>query len=112
MKKESAFKMKGFSGFGEGTSPAKKDKKYDKATMKSVRGDKHDDKQANKMAQMSYTDEYAQQAFDNLKSNYIEGKTMGYTKGKDGRENSENAEIVRAYRHQQKMLKQTGKTSN
>lgn len=103
--KDSTFKMKGFGGFGEGTSPAKKDKKYDKATMKSVRGDKHDDKQADKMAQMSYTDEYAQESFDNLKSNYTKGKTMGYTKGKDGRENTENAEIVRAYRYQQKNLK-------
>jgi len=102
--------MKGFSGFGEGTSPAKKDKKYDNVTMNEVTGDKQDDRQANKEAQMSYTDEYAKQAFDNLKSNYAKGKKMNYDKGKDGRENSENAEIVRAYRDQQKNVK-AGKDS-
>ena len=108
--KKGPFKMKGFSGFGEGTSPVKKDKKYDNVTMNEVTGDKQDDRQANKESQMSYTDEYAKQAFDNLKSNYAKGKKMNYDKGKDGRENSENAEIVRAYRDQQKNVK-AGKDS-
>ena len=83
-------------------SPARKDKKYDKATMKSVTGDKWDDKHKNKQSEMSYTDDFANKSFKDLKSNYTTGKTY---KQKDRENNYENADVVRAYRDQQKNVK-------
>ena len=81
-------------------SPAKKGKPtYKNATMSDVKGDKYDDKQANKQSQMSYTDDFANKSFKDLKSNYTTGKTY---KQKDRDSNEKNAKIVRAYRDQQK----------
>ena len=84
-------------------SPAKKGKlSYKNATMSDVKGDKYDDKQANKQSQMSYTDDFANKSFKDLKSNYIAGKTY---KQKDRDSNTKNATTVRAYRDQQKNVK-------
>ena len=84
-------------------SPAKKGKlTYKNATMSDVKGDKYDDKQANKQSQMSYTDDFANKSFKDLKSNYIAGKTY---KQKDRDSNTKNATTVRAYRDQQKNVK-------
>ena len=84
-------------------SPAKKGKlSYKNATMSDVKGDKYDDKQANKQSQMSYTDDFANKSFKDLKSNYTAGKTY---KQKDRDSNTKNATTVRAYRDQQKNVK-------
>tara|TARA_R110002124_G_scaffold269811_1_gene437781 strand:+ start:510 stop:1388 length:879 start_codon:yes stop_codon:yes gene_type:complete len=84
-------------------SPAKKGKlSYKNATMSDVKGDKYDDKQANKQSQMSYTDDFANKSFKDLKSNYTAGKTY---KQKDRDSNTKNAKTVRAYRDQQKNVK-------
>ncbi len=112
----SAFKMKGFGGFGN--SPAKQ--KY------KVTGTPSQDRQANKESQMSYTDEYANKARKQLASDQKaiqsgkfnlktdpDGKNkkgqMNYSDLQDRRRKNKN--VLRAYRDQQKMLKATGKTT-
>lgn len=113
--KKSPYKMKDFSGFGEGTSPAKQ-----KYTLGSVTGDAQDDRQANKESQMSYTDEYANKALKQLgsdnkaiKSGKFNLSTDPDGKNKKGQDNYsdiqdrryENKNVVRAYRDQQKNVK-------
>ena len=119
-KGENPFKMKGFGGFGEGTSPAKQ-----KYKLGNVTGDAQDDRQANKESQMSYTKEYANKALKQLvsdekaiQSGKFNLKTDPDGKNKKGQDNYsdiqdrryENKNVVRAYRDQQKNVK-AGKDS-
>jgi len=101
-----AFKMKGSPMARNFGAPFKKDK---------VSGDKHDDAQADKLAQMSYTEQANKEALEGLKSdeaalnagnfnlsNDVDGKNVeGQISYNDLRDRiSKNANIARAYRHQ------------